>query len=129
MNKLDIDIPPIEPEETNCEKCHGFIGVPGKIYGFAGKWCNCWMDKKHQAVDNKKWAERDAAHQERINRMKEDYERKAQERVKTCKYVHISGSGYCNKCGGVHELVKLDSSMDKGVEMVVKNLTRKLGEQ
>ena len=27
--------------ETSCTKCGGFIGEPGKAYGYAGKWCHC----------------------------------------------------------------------------------------
>lgn len=26
----------------NCATCGGFIGEPGKVYGYAGKWCHCW---------------------------------------------------------------------------------------
>lgn len=26
---------------TMCTKCGGFIGEPGKAYGYAGKWCDC----------------------------------------------------------------------------------------
>lgn len=24
-----------------CQQCGGFIGEPGKAYGYAGKWCHC----------------------------------------------------------------------------------------
>lgn len=30
---------------SHCTKCGGFVGEPGKIYGYAGKWCQCgWQD-------------------------------------------------------------------------------------
>lgn len=30
----------------SCGKCGGFIGEPGKVYGYAGRWCHC-IDLKH----------------------------------------------------------------------------------
>lgn len=26
---------------SSCQACGGFIGEPGKVYGYAGKWCSC----------------------------------------------------------------------------------------
>jgi len=105
-------------QERNCEKCHGFIGIPGKIYGFAGKWCNCYMTEQLRDADDKKWAENNEEMIERMRQMVNDYDRKKlseilhipednAERIKNCKYVHIGGSGYCVKCGGVHEVLNL----------------------
>lgn len=145
------NIPYQDPEERNCEKCHGFIGIPGKIYGFAGKWCNCYMQEQARDADDKKWAKNNEEMKERLKLMMKDYEQKVEslrvelrdleekaksygsneantERIKNCKYVHISGSGYCRKCGGVHEIVKINPELKTGFEMIEKNLTRKTGE-
>ncbi len=103
-------------QERNCEKCHGFIGIPGKIYGFAGKWCNCYMTDQLRDADDKKWAEIDEEMVERMRKMVDDYDHKKlmeavqrpadnAERIKNCKYVHITGDGHCVKCGGIHELI------------------------
>ncbi len=27
---------------TMCTGCGGMIAEPGKLYGWAGKWCHCW---------------------------------------------------------------------------------------
>lgn len=35
--------------ETSCKKCGGFIGEPGKVYGYAGKWCVCaWIARQNE---------------------------------------------------------------------------------
>ena len=133
------NIPYQAPEqERNCEKCHGFIGIPGKIYGYAGKWCNCWT--RYNTIDASPTVEMDEDMIERMRKMVNDYDRKKaldsrppqlsnEERIKNCKYVHISGSGQCNKCGGVHELVKINPEMKEFVDKIERNLTKKSGEE
>jgi hypothetical protein len=66
----------VTEQERNCEKCHGFIGIPGKIYGYAGKWCNCYMTEQLRDADDKKWAELDEEMIERMRKMVEDYDNK-----------------------------------------------------
>lgn len=28
-----------------CDDCHGLKGIPGQVYGWAGKWCSCGKNK------------------------------------------------------------------------------------
>ena len=41
-------------KEYNCGKCGGFVGQPGKAYGYAGQWCHCekpvYVESKPQVI-------------------------------------------------------------------------------
>lgn len=32
---------PCDCTEPSFSNCNGFIGLPGRLYGYAGKWCQC----------------------------------------------------------------------------------------
>lgn len=36
-----------------CRRCNGFIGEPGKAYGYVGPWCKCLqpLDPVHAGLD------------------------------------------------------------------------------
>ena len=39
-----------------CVKCGGFKGEVGKVYGYAGKWCDCWTWNNHDVRHQMKQA-------------------------------------------------------------------------
>ncbi len=45
------DLNPTSLVESMCGSCGGLIGEPGKVYGYAGRWCHCFGSSRRSLFD------------------------------------------------------------------------------
>lgn len=57
--------------KITCDKCGGFIGEPGKAYGYAGRWCQCHITEELKVAQPRSLEDRIAELEEQVRRLQE----------------------------------------------------------